>query len=112
VAVITAAISPYAETRQEVRAAAEKEGIPFVEVFVKAELQSLVDRDVKGLYRKALAGEIEHFTGVSDPYEPPPSPDVLLQTDKETVEESLGTLLAALDERGLLASWEDEARAS
>ena len=73
-AVITAAISPYAATRDEVRAPAEAEGIPFVEVFVQAELEALVARDVKGLYKKALAGEIAHFTGVSDPYEAPGEP--------------------------------------
>src|SRR5260221_6485298 len=71
VAVITAAISPYAEPRDEVRRLAEADGVPFVEVFVHADLEVLVSRDVKGLYKKALAGEVAHFTGVSDPYEPP-----------------------------------------
>ena len=80
VAAITAAISPYAETRNEVRAPAEKDGIPFVEVFAQADLDSLVERDVKGLYKKALAGEIQHFTGVSDPYEAPESPDLAVRT--------------------------------
>jgi ATP sulfurylase/adenylyl-sulfate kinase len=112
VPVITAAISPYADTRLEVRRAAEKEGLRFVEVFASASLDALVQRDVKGLYKKALAGEIEHFTGVSDPYEAPEKPDVLLHTDQETVDQSLKTLLAALEERGLWTPWEEEAKAS
>src|SRR5262249_23705929 len=81
VAVVTAAISPYAETRAEVRRQAEEDGVPFIEVYAHAELEALVARDVKGLYKKALAGEIAHFTGVSDPYEPPANPDVVVHTD-------------------------------
>ena len=69
--VVTAAISPYEATRTEVRRAAERDGVTFVEVYANAELQTLVDRDVKGLYKQALAGNLPHFTGVSDPYEPP-----------------------------------------
>ena len=67
---ITAAISPYRDVRDEVRALAAKDGVPFVEVFAEAEIEALAERDVKGLYRKALAGELAHFTGVSNPYEP------------------------------------------
>src|SRR5438874_11375697 len=73
--VIVAAISPYAGARNEVRQLATHRRIPFIEVFATAELQTLIDRDVKGLYKRALAGEIAHFTGVSDPYEAPTSPD-------------------------------------
>jgi len=109
VAVITAAISPYAETRDEVRRLAEGDGIPFVEAYAAADLDALVARDVKGLYKKALAGEVHHFTGVSDPYEPPESPEVVVQTDRERVAESLDRILGALEERGLL---EDERRAA
>jgi adenylylsulfate kinase len=112
VGVITAAISPYAETRDEVRRQAEEEGITFVEVFADAEIAALADRDVKGLYKKALAGEIAHFTGVSDPYERPVRPDVTVRTDRETVGESLGRILAALEERGLLEGELIAARAS
>jgi adenylylsulfate kinase-like enzyme len=72
----------------------------------------LADRDVKGLYKKALAGEIAHFTGVSDPYERPVRPDVVVRTDRETVGESLGRILAALEERGLLEGELVAARAS
>jgi sulfate adenylyltransferase len=102
VGVVTAAISPYAETRVAVRARAAAEGIPFVEVFAEAPIQALAARDVKGLYKKALAGEIQHFTGVSDPYEAPTSPDVVVRTDRESVEESLERILGALASRGLL----------
>ena len=104
VVAITAAISPYAETRAEMRRLAEAEGIPFVEIYAQAALDSLIRRDVKGLYRKALAGEIAHFTGVSDPYEPPASPEVVLQTDREDPEVSLASILAYLAERGLAAA--------
>jgi sulfate adenylyltransferase len=102
VAVVTAAISPYAETRAEVRRQAEADGIPFVEAYAEADIGALAARDVKGLYKKALAGEIAHFTGVSDPYEPPADPEVVVRTDRETVAESLARILAALEERGLL----------
>jgi sulfate adenylyltransferase len=104
VAAIGAAISPYADTRGEVRALAENEGIPFVEVYAQAELASLVERDVKGLYRKALAGEVQHFTGVSDPYEAPESPDLVVRTDKESVETSVARILDLLEERGLIGA--------
>ena len=96
VATIVAAISPYRAVRDEVRAEIGR----FVEVYVSCPLQELVRRDVKGLYARALRGEIDNFTGVSDPYEPPPSPEVVVQTDRETVDQSLAKILAALNERG------------
>ena len=99
---VTAAISPYQETRAEVRAATEKDGVEFVEVFVDAAIAVLADRDVKGLYKKALAGELPHFTGVSDPYERPDRPDVVVHSDQETVEQSLARIIAHLKSRGLL----------
>lgn len=102
VASIAAAISPYAETRAEVRRLAAEDGIPFVEVYARAEIESLVRRDVKGLYAMALAGKLPNFTGVSDPYEAPQSPEVLVRTDQEDVEQSVGRILAALRERGLI----------
>ena len=102
VATIVSAISPYRETRQAVRRAADAERIPFVEVFVDCALDVLIQRDVKGLYRRALAGELEHLTGVSDPYEPPPLPDVHLRTDREPIETCLQDILAGLEGRGLL----------
>lgn len=100
--VVTAAISPYADTRNEMRQLASVEEIPFVEVFVDAKLESLVERDVKGLYKRALAGEIQHFTGISDPYERPTHPDVVVKTDAESVDESLETILKALVQKGIL----------
>jgi len=100
--VIAAAISPYADTRAEMRRLAEKEGLAFIEVFLDASLQSLIDRDVKGLYRKALAGDVQHFTGVSDPYEPPVHPDLIVRTDVESVAESVQKILGALVARGIL----------
>ena len=101
---VTAAISPYVDVRNEIRADVEQEGrAAFVEVFAHAPLHALVERDVKGLYRKALAGEIKHFTGVSDPYEAPENPDVTALTSEESVEESARKILAHLAERGLIA---------
>ena len=100
--VITAAISPYAATRNEIRELATAEGIPFVEAFVNPALESLVKRDVKGLYKRALAGEIAHFTGVSDPYEAPTHPDVVIETDVEPVEASVERLLAVLAINGIV----------
>jgi adenylylsulfate kinase len=96
VGVVTALISPYADVRAQVREMTTN----FTEVFVDAPLAVCIDRDVKGLYRQALAGEISEFTGVSDPYEPPEHPDVHLRTDLQTPEESAATVLAYLDERG------------
>ena len=102
VAAVGAAISPYADTRAEVRKLAEADGVPFVEVYAEAGMDTLVSRDVKGLYKKALAGEIAHFTGVSDPYEPPTAAEVVIRSDRESVEVSLDRILAALAARGLL----------
>lgn len=103
---ITAAISPYRDVRDEVRAAANQNGVEFVEVFVNASIESLSGRDVKGLYKRALAGEILHFTGVSDPYEPPTHPDVEARTDQEPVEESLERIVKYLSDRGLIGTEE------
>ena len=99
-AVITAAISPYAQARAEAR---QRIGSTrFVEVFVRCSLDELVRRDVKGLYKKAIAGELAHFTGVSDPYEIPENPDVVVDSERETVEVSVAKILAELAERGYL----------
>ena len=99
---MTAAISPYRAARDEVRAEHAAGGVPFVEVYAQASVEALAARDVKGLYKKALAGEIAHFTGVSDPYEPPLHPDIAVHTDRDTVEQSLQQIVAALQERGLI----------
>jgi len=102
VVVITAAISPYADTRNEIRQLAATEGIPFVEIFVNPTLDALVKRDPKGLYKRALAGEIPHFTGVSDPYEPPTHPDLEIRTDSESVDASAARIMALLEKRAIL----------
>ena len=98
VATIVAAISPYRAVRDEVRGEIGR----FVEVYVSCPVKDLVQRDVKGLYARALTGEIENFTGVSDPYEPPVSPEVVVETDRETVDESLAKILAGLEKHGYL----------
>ena len=103
VTVIAAAISPHRAVRDEVRRAVEGDGAGFIEVFVSCSMEELTRRDVKGLYARALRGEIPNFTGVSDPYEPPPAPAVTIHSDRETVDESLAKILAFLRERGLLA---------
>jgi adenylyl-sulfate kinase len=99
VPVITAAISPYREIRGEAR---ELMGDRFIEVFVKASVEVCAERDVKGLYEKAFKGEIKEFTGVSDPYEPPLNPEITLDTEHQSPEESAAKLLALLEERQLI----------
>ena len=98
VCAITAAISPYAEIRDRVRSEAHN----FVEVYVEAPLEVLEERDTKGLYKKARAGEIKNFTGISDPYEAPTNAEVTVHTDKESIEESAEKILAYLAQRGLV----------
>ena len=102
VGVVTATISPYAETRTQLRVLAEERGIDFVEVYANAPLDVLTARDVKGLYKKALAGQIENFTGVTDPYEAPASPDVEVRTGRETIDQSLEKILQELRRRNLV----------
>jgi adenylyl-sulfate kinase len=91
--VITAAISPYRSTRRWVRDLAKD----FVEVYVAAPLEVCEARDVKGLYKKARAGEIAQFTGISDPYEPPETPELELASHELTIEQSVARLLETLD---------------
>ncbi len=104
VGVITAAISPYREIRDEVRHLITRDGAEFIEVYVQCPIDVLIERDVKGLYKRALAGEIKEFTGVSDPYEEPLNPEVTVKTDCESVEESANKIIAELERRGLLAA--------
>jgi adenylyl-sulfate kinase len=99
VAVITAAISPYRAARDEAR---REIGEGFIEVYVNASLETCISRDPKGLYNKALAGAITAFTGVSDPYEPPLAPDVEVNTERETIAESVEKVLDTLRGRGFL----------
>jgi adenylylsulfate kinase len=102
VAVIVAAISPYREVRDEVRASIDSEGCDVVEVYARCSLDELRRRDVKGLYGQALRGEIAGFTGVSDPYEEPLIPDVVLDSESESVDASLAKVLHHLAARGIL----------
>ena len=95
---ISAAISPYRAVRDEVRAMHGR----FFEVFVKCPINTLAERDVKGLYKKALAGEIKNFTGVSDPYEEPLTPELVIETDRETRDQSFQRLISALENARLI----------
>jgi adenylyl-sulfate kinase len=106
VAVVVAAISPYRQARDKVRASVAN----FVEVHVAAPVSTCAERDVKGLYAKALAGQLPHFTGVSDPYEPPLLPELTLHTERETVECSVERILARLVDLGLTAPQEARAK--
>jgi adenylylsulfate kinase len=100
-AVLAAAISPYEETRRKARAMVEDFG-PFVEVHVQASVEACAERDTKGLYEKALAGEIKGFTGVDDPYEAPSRPELILETEREEPQESAQKVLDKLAELGLV----------
>lgn len=102
VAAIAAAISPYRDTRDEVRRMVEQDGVEFIEVFVSCSIDVLAARDTKGLYQKALAGEISGFTGVDDPYESPLAPDVVIESDREVVEFSTRKIINELELRELV----------
>jgi adenylylsulfate kinase len=101
VPVITAAISPYREIRDEAR---QMMGDRFVEAYVKASVETCEERDVKGLYAKARSGEIKEFTGVSDPYEPPENPELVLETEQQSPEQSAQQILVYLEERELITA--------
>ncbi len=96
VVAISAAISPYKDIRDYNRQQIGN----FVEVYVKCSIEALTRRDVKGLYKKALAGELPNFTGVSDPYEPPTSPEITVDSEHQTVQESLQAILNHLEHHG------------
>jgi adenylyl-sulfate kinase len=100
VATIAAFISPYRAIRDEVRAKIAN----FVEVYVECPLDTLIERDVKGLYKRALAGEVKNFTGVSDPYEVPVNPEVVVRTNEQTPEQSAAAVVRKLEELGYLSS--------
>ncbi len=100
---IAAAISPYRETRDLVR----RDIGSFVEVYVKCPLQVCIERDTKGLYQRALRGEIANFTGISDPYEEPLSPEIVLHTDQETPEESASRVIRWLETNGYVPCVEE-----
>jgi adenylyl-sulfate kinase len=96
---IAAAISPYRDVRDEVRREHEA---PFIEVFVDCPLDVLIKRDPKGLYAKALRGQIQNFSGISDPYESPLAPDITVHTDSESVDASRDAILRWLEGRRLI----------
>ena len=98
VIVLCSFVSPYREARRMVRSIVEEDA-DFMEVYVKASLETVIERDPKGLYKKALKGEVKHMTGISDPYEPPEEPDLVLDTEAEDPEESAEKLLKAILER-------------
>lgn len=99
-AVISGAISPYAQARDAARARIGN----FVEVYVRCSLEELIRRDTKGLYVRALSGELKRFTGISDPYEEPVSPEVTVDTERENVEVCVAKIVAALEERNYVGS--------
>lgn len=98
VVTLGAFVSPYNEVREHLRSEIDT----FIEVYVRCPVKVCIERDVKGMYKKALAGEIQNFTGVSDPYEEPVNPEIVVDTDKETVEESVAKVLEKLEELGLI----------
>ena len=100
---ISAAISPYRKVRSEVRELIESNSDAFVEVFTKCSLDELVNRDVKGLYKKALSGEIQNFTGVSDPYEEPENPEITIESDSESPQEGFQKIIRYLEEKELIS---------
>jgi adenylyl-sulfate kinase len=104
VGVIAATVSPYAEARRLARIAAEIEHIPFVEVHTRADIATLVERDVKGLYKKAIAGEIKNFTGISDPFEAPLDPDVEVLTGEHTVPECADKVMDFLRSHAIIGA--------
>jgi len=99
VGVIVSAISPFKEVRDQVRRSI---GEDFIEIYVDAPLEVCAERDVKGLYKRAFAGEIEQFTGVSDPYEPPSAPELHIKTNEEEPHESARRVIVRLEEFGYL----------
>lgn len=105
VAAISAAISPYREVRDEVRRQVQN----FVEVYVECSIEHLKERDPKGLYAKAIAGEIDNFTGISDPYEPPDKPEVVVDTERESVRESVEKIVRTLELMGLVPAADEHA---
>ena len=102
VIVLSSFISPYLVDRQIVRELHEADNMPFIEVFVDCSLEAAEERDPKGLYKKARAGEIKNFTGIDDPYEAPEAPEVHLHTDQESLEEEVEHLIALLEKQGLI----------
>ncbi|EDY62419.1 adenylylsulfate kinase [Streptomyces pristinaespiralis ATCC 25486] len=102
VKVLVPVIAPYADSREAVRKRHQREGTPYVEVHVATPVEVCSERDVKGLYAKQAAGEISGLTGVDDPYEEPETPDLRIESQNQTVQESAAAVHTLLGERGLL----------
>lgn len=102
--VIVAVVSPYAAARDEARRLAEAEQLPFLEVFLDARLESLIARDTTGFYEKAIAGSVAQFTGISDPYETPAHPELVIRTDERSIEESVHLILRWLAKQPAFSS--------
>jgi len=98
VIVLATFVSPYKERREK----SKKEIEDFLEIYVKCSVEECIRRDVKGMYKKALAGEIKHFTGVDDPYEEPTNPDILIETEKETIDESVQKVFNKIQKLGYI----------
>jgi adenylylsulfate kinase len=98
VIVLATFVSPYIARRQQTREEIGK----YIEVFVKASIEECIKRDVKGMYKKALSGEIKNFTGIDDPYEEPPYPEIILDTENESVDESVQKVFEYLENNGYL----------
>ncbi|MFT4823895.1 MAG: adenylylsulfate kinase [Halioglobus sp.] len=104
VVALSSFISPYADDRDQVRALHDAAGMDFIEIFVDCALETAEERDPKGLYKKARAGEIKNFTGIDDPYEEPSKAEIHLHSDKQTLAEEVEIILAVLRERGIIAA--------
>ncbi|MDK2463604.1 MAG: adenylyl-sulfate kinase [Candidatus Korarchaeota archaeon] len=103
VAVVASFVSPYRRVREEVRKIVEREGLKFVEVYVRCSVETAMSRDPKGLYRRALRGEIQNMTGVQDAYEEPENPEVIVDSERMSPEEEAEEVLAALRRLGISA---------
>jgi adenylylsulfate kinase len=105
VAVLAAFVSPYRAIRDQIRSEMDD----FIEIYVKCSVDACIERDVKGMYKKAIAGEIKNFTGISDPYEDPLNPELILETDNESVEESVQKVIQMLENTGYIPVADDSA---
>jgi adenylylsulfate kinase len=105
VAVLAAFVSPYRAIRDQIRSEMDN----FIEIYVKCPVDACIERDVKGMYKKAIAGEIKNFTGISDPYEEPLNPELILETDNESVEESVQKVIQMLESTGYIPAVDDSA---
>ncbi|MBD3351271.1 MAG: adenylyl-sulfate kinase [Candidatus Lokiarchaeota archaeon] len=102
VATLVSFISPFIDVRENAKKAVEEVDGKFIEVFVKASVDECIKRDTKGLYKKAIAGEIDNFTGISHPYEDPPNPDIICDTEHERIEQSVEKIMKYLIENKII----------